>query len=368
MALRLKATNLLGPEPVFTGPIESDANPELIKAHRWYQEYVTRSRNKRGRREEIFGWLISWMRESKKFSAEELRTLSARFTPISFGASARLVSNGAPFTPALIESFVASVKKLIESEKARVQKKPDQFSKKPTVLDHTRETISNLIGVFEGAFDDTVIASKEGFQFSAFSYLTQEGTKPAIARAIIKKFKPVLEELELSRSDSELRSAYPDRAQVNRGVAWIKQVLEETERYCSLNSIRAPRKKKEKSAAKLVGRMLYLREHRDMQLTSIDPTGIVGAASLWVFNVKTRRLTAYHAKNSDGLTVSGSSIKNFDSEVSQTKTLRKPDEVITQLLSVSKGNSGKIMSALKTKKSTPNGRINRDTVLLRALR
>jgi len=51
-----------------------------------------------------------------------------------------------------------------------------------------------------------------------------------------------------------------------------------------------------------------------------------------------------------------------------SKTIRKPDEVLPRLLKGGKLVLRKLMSEINSKESVPNGRINRDTILLRVIK
>jgi hypothetical protein len=103
-------------------------------------------------------------------------------------------------------------------------------------------------------------------------------------------------------------------------------------------------------------------------LTSIEPKGIIGASQLWVYNTKTRNLSVYHAVDRDGLSVRGSTLTGFDEAVSITKKLRKPEQVIPQVLNLAKVPLRQIMKDLTTTEQKATGRINTDTILLRVLK
>jgi hypothetical protein len=88
-----------------------------------------------------------------------------------------------------------------------------------------------------------------------------------------------------------------------------------------------------------------------------------------VFNTKTRKLTYYFTDATAGFEISGTSIKNFDVEQSTQMTLRanKVDEVLSIVLKKSPTQIGKYLDTLSSKPSTPNGRLNDDTILLRVV-
>ena len=142
----------------------------------------------------------------------------------------------------------------------------------------------------------------------------------------------------------------------------------------SAKANRKPRKSKPKSSTKLVEKLKYCKTDDKYKLASIDPSLIVGANELWVFNVKTRKIGKYVASNIDpkgmgrdgtGLSVKGTTIIGFDENLSIQKTLRKPDEQLKEFKAAGKVKLRKFLDDIKTTDTKLNGRCNPDTVLLK---
>lgn len=142
----------------------------------------------------------------------------------------------------------------------------------------------------------------------------------------------------------------------------------------SAKATRKPRKAKPKSATKLVEKLKFLKVDSKYQLASISPDQIVGANELWVFNVKTRKLGKYVAKNIDpkgmgregsGLSVKGTTITQYDENLSVQKTLRKPPEQLKDFKAAGKVKLRKFLEEIATTDTKLNGRCNPDTVLLK---
>jgi hypothetical protein len=93
----------------------------------------------------------------------------------------------------------------------------------------------------------------------------------------------------------------------------------------------------------------------------------VGCSQLWVFNTKTRKLGVY---NSDpgGLGVKGSTLLNYDAITSKQKTLRKPEDILPEVVKSGKITLRKILPGIKAVEQELTGRINSDTILLRAIK
>ena len=139
---------------------------------------------------------------------------------------------------------------------------------------------------------------------------------------------------------------------------------------------RKPRKAKPKSADKLVEKLKFLKADPKYNLASVNPTDVVGASELWVFNVKTRKLGKYVASNIDptgtgrpgsGLQVKGTTIIGFDEAQSIQKTLRKPEEQLKAFKAAGKVALRKFLDDIATTDTKLNGRCNPDTVLLKVV-
>lgn len=137
---------------------------------------------------------------------------------------------------------------------------------------------------------------------------------------------------------------------------------------------RKTRKPKQHSASKLVEKLKYKKSDDKYSIVSINPTEIIHASELWVFNTKTRKLGKYVAENVDpkglarqgsGLSVKGTTIQDFDENLSVQKTLRKPDEQLREFKAAGKVALRKFMDTVNTTDTKLNGRINNDIVLLK---
>jgi hypothetical protein len=136
----------------------------------------------------------------------------------------------------------------------------------------------------------------------------------------------------------------------------------------SFKAVKIPRAKKPKSTDLQVAKLQYLQEHIESKVTSINPVLIPTKEMLWVYNTKQKVLTQYVTTSTKGFEISGSTIKNFDDNLSKTSRLRKPQDVLPEVLKLTpKQMDKRVWDKLTTKISVPNGRINKDCVLLRVI-
>ena len=162
--------------------------------------------------------------------------------------------------------------------------------------------------------------------------------------------------------------SYLGKPALRNRIKALDELLNELVLYKSSKaSSRKPRVKKPKSAIKQVQRLKYLSESKDHAIVSCDPTRIIGANTFFAFNTKYRRLTVFKARNRDGFVISGSTIKEFDEDTSFAITLRKPNDYLPTIASKTEKQIEKALKELKTKRKSANGRINQDTILIRAL-
>jgi hypothetical protein len=174
------------------------------------------------------------------------------------------------------------------------------------------------------------------------------------------------DEVVLSASDPDLAEAYSHLTPRKKRdfLAFLSGILSTKVEKVSRKPS-GPRKTKAKTPDKLVKSLKYLPSFPELRLTSIDPKEIVGATSLWVYNTKYRILTNYVSDS--GLSVKGSTLLNI-SDASVGKKLRKPESVVTLIPSMGKVLLKKVMDNLTTNDIKPTGRINTDTVILRAIK
>lgn len=129
----------------------------------------------------------------------------------------------------------------------------------------------------------------------------------------------------------------------------------------------APRKKKQRPPEQVVKKVLFLEKDKETGVSSLNPTQLVGAKEMWVYNVKTRKLGCYYAKGDDGLSAKGTTILNYNEKLSTTKTIRKPKAQIHDFISKSPTEMHRYWDAIRAVPQEITPRMSRDTVILRTL-
>jgi hypothetical protein len=352
----------LGPEPEIT---ENSTQTELARAYNWFNYFYTSDDAK--------AFTISYLKSIKydNDTIDKLRRVKV-IDLHNIGWNCRLLQTGSTLPEGLWESIedrliLLSSKVLDVSESEEEQ--PTQ--KVVSIQDRINTKTSDLIGELE---EETDVFFREGvIQFDIKKWSLEKGIKPQIAKRIAEHFRPQYEEIVEAQEgkDADLVEAYKGwRKPVLKIMGlFLKKIIDHmTEVDAAGQAIRKPRAKKIKPASVLVSKLQFLPEYKELNITSVDPKGIINASQLWVFNPKTRNLSVYHAVGRSGLSVRGTTITGYDTDASVTKKVRKPEQVVPQVLNAGKVDLRSIMKNLSTTESKANGRINKDTILLRVIK
>lgn len=290
----------------------------------------------------------------------------------------------------LIEKGKVAIKESVaeEKEKSKVYV--------PTIQERIRDqafTMSEPIDEWlEGWISDPKSFNPKGFDFKAYFKKIQPSQAHARKMKSFWEMELVdFDELErmptkgqLAKMDEheadmweQLKEGYAhlsksDISQYRKAIETVNAELEFI--IDQAKATRKPRKPKQRSASKLVEKLKYCKADDKYSLASIDPTLIVGANELWVFNTKTRKIGKYVAeiidptgqnRGNSGLSVKGTTIIGFKESESIQKTLRKPEEQLKEFKNAGKVQLRKFLDEIKTTDTKLNGRCNPDTVLLK---
>jgi len=229
--------------------------------------------------------------------------------------------------------------------------------------------VNDLINDIEQMIDEES-ESLSGF----YEWLKNKSAKPTDVRGVMEYYAGWFAELaEASErnADPQLKEAYAylTKKQLKERVDLFSGIIADCESYLSNSRksvVRKPRKTKPKTADKLVGKLKFQKEHTELKIVSIDPTKIIGARELWVFNTKYNVLA--HYVSDQGLSVKGTTLQGFNEEGSQQKKLRKPADTLPLITGSTAKAAERAFENLKTKEASTNGRINEFTVILRAIK
>lgn len=355
----------VGDEPVWH-EMPDNRQSALLRALNWYN-YNCDSKQAN---EFVYQLLQQYPKRKKQADAFK----SAGSVPTTFGWLARMVRMG--WKPTLTES-----KRLVKAINAgtpvivkKVEKTAEPEVYKPNIQDRLRELMHECAGEIDGAIDDFVLADCKEDNIRAFSILKQHNIPQVQAGKMLNLYKPTLDELNeaLEGKDVQLKEGYSNftKVQLKALIKAYTLILKDIESYINTKKVtRKPRLAKPKSAEKIASKVKFKKEDTTLKVVSAQPTQIIGANEVWVFNTKTRKLGVYVADSHSGpLGVKGTSITGFDAAASIQKTMRKPADQVKEFMGMTKAGARKWLKGVRSVDTKLNGRLNEDILILRAFK
>ena len=212
--------------------------------------------------------------------------------------------------------------------------------------------------------DDATINIYDRFKYHGLTNTAISHVKPMIEGWLLD-----YEDAYYKRCDQAVEGySHLKRSTLNHRIKVCKAMLEDLERIRSATkATRNVKVKRPKSVDKQVARVQYKKEDNDFKIVSINPIQIPTKTRLYAFNTKSKMVIEYITESVNGFEISGSTIKNFSKGLSRTICLRKPLDFLPIVLQKTPKQINAAWQTLKTKTKVPNGRINKDTILLRVL-
>lgn len=356
-----------GQEPIFQDRDMEEI--DYLNTLNWYNYMYDQDSEK------AKSFVLAYLKESK-YPSQTItlfRKSSDIKLPFSLGWTCRQLSLNSRIPVFYKDKILNYIKEFKGFVEEKIEETPEVKIEKPVVdiQKRIKEKASSVIAIFEESCD----VFDRTFEIVDVPYdiMTKLEVSAPVAKIIAEKYTPILEELKAAYAgkDKDLNEAYScyTKPELKKMINYRQAIVTDAERIINTNkAVRKPRKKKEKSASEQVTKAQYKKEDTTFKIKSIDPSNIIGSQQLWVFNTKTRILSVYNSNATKGLAMRRTTLQNFDDATSISKKLRKPEEILTAVLSQGKPSLRKLMSTIKTKDSPANGRLNSDTILLRAIK
>lgn len=324
--------------------------------------------------------LIKWLQEQKLFAVSKTelgKVIKSRWVPMTACSIIAAHKQGMPLRgkiPAYLETMVRDVCEKYDfynegDDEAPATQEIKHAVKVPTIQDRLNEKMSATLGELEGHFDDVVTNTDSAFK--PYDFLVAQNVPQAQLGKVETAFNKTRAEFEAAQAkqDDQLIEGYKHfkAADYKRIYAWFDELQKAVEQYRGVKkATKKLRVKKSPSKEKLVAKLKYAKESKELKLVSINPVDIIGAAELWVYNTKTRKLGKYvPGAYNDGISVKGTTILDFDETKSVQKTLRKPEQQLVEFMKSGKVQLRSFLSNIKATETKLNGRINADVLLLK---
>ncbi len=309
-------------------------------------------------------WTIEYA-EANGFSPDTIKSLHAAPARVFTSAASlsRCALRGAKLKKAHL-NFIKDAISKIEKESNISTKSVTSFKK----IDPIEVKLQEFI---EAAFD--MFMQKRSIsklsKFDIKAAVLESGANNSQVKAVLKAYTPIITELKSINRDPELKEAYShfNKTEIKALLNFYESLTNGLEvAPKKTRKPRKPRAKKAKSPEKLLKKFTYKNSDSELKVQSINPESFIGATELWVYNTETRKLGVFRAASEAGLTVSGSSIRNYDEGTSFIKKIRKPKDVIPNITTFAKVALRKFVESIRSKPAKIRGRIGESVLLLRA--
>ena len=347
---------------------ESDRRLSLMKAFGYYNYYYTGKHFKKD--------LIKYAKDELKYAKDKLALLDVApdwNSELQSGALLRMRSRGLTLLDSELLKIQNNVQKLLDAgtRKSKEQVEEDDKPKSPvtTIQDRIRNKVSEtVLGDLEDMLDEWILGKSP--QIDVYEAMKAAILPAQSSKHIIKWAENHLVEIQgaINKDDPQLVEGYSHLTLKRKKefVSWFESIIADAQRFgTNTKTVRKARAKKPVSLEKQLSKLKYLKESPENKLVSINPSLIIGATELWTYNVKYKALTRYIADSGLGFEIKGTTLTKFDQSTSQSRTLRKPEETLSEVLSSSKTKAAKLFASLTTKPKEPNGRMNEDTIILK---
>jgi len=318
---------MYGKEPAIPNQVFMDTkayNMFLHSSFNWYNNMVKDTEKKK--------WVIKWG-IARGFNLSDLKAIPDTYLT-TLGSMVRMDDNGFKFNGMHYQSISTKLGELVLKFKEIKHEHPAM--KKITV-----DKVGLVMTVFDNAIDN-VMDNKP------YPKLTID--QPLSAPNV-----------------NELKSYYTRQLnELETGSKFIKvhnDILNLITGKVKKPIARKPKIRKAQSPKKQVANLNFMIADTTLGIKSIKPEKIIGASKLVMFNTNNRKLTIFYADDG-GFSVKGSTLQNFTKQ-SSTKTIRKPEDKLSEFIGAPKTRTDKIYSQIKSVKGSVTGRINKHNILLK---
>jgi hypothetical protein len=250
-----------------------------------------------------------------------------------------------------------------------------------TSADILAEKIHDFIAEVEAVIDDYHNPKiwVDGENYSVYNELKKIAAPKPLAQKVYDYYKPLYDEIEelVTKKTPDLVEGYKHLKTAKDKkdyLSFIKNIIDDCQKFMNaataakVRAPRQPRAKKKVPVEKLIARVKYQKESAEYKLTSVDPANIIGATEVYLFNTKYRHLVQLVAASVDGFSIKGTTITNLREEQCLRKTLRKPEDVLTEIGKTTKARVNKVFIDIATKAAPANGRLNEEMIILKVFK
>jgi|TARA_B110000858_G_C17808729_1_gene479581 hypothetical protein len=370
----------LGPEPNYHGVeiADKDLNVEYSKGSHWYNYFNNAKINVPA--------VLEYCKNDLGYSADDIKILKRLpdyKLNLGIGIPVKMHLVGFPLERMGVGEPKGDYKNRIKTTLAAMFVEAQQLAEqvdnkpKPVVIPIQQRMHTKVMETIYADWDQMVVDKWqegifEGIIFPTYSLLQLHKIKGAAVNMFASKiqFEHDLVSDAYNKTCEQAVEAYSHikKGNLKKMIVTMDKVFADIQRMKDNNKVtRVPKTKKPKTSDAQIKNLKYLAKDDDAQLVSINPVMIPGKSKLWVYNAKTRVIHMYVSDSTTGFEVKGSTVYKWDEKMSMCTKLRKPEDLLPQILTKTEKQIDKALKALTTKVSIPTGRVNKDCILLRVL-
>lgn len=351
-----------GLEPSFDGVscTQKELDFKIVKGLVWYRENYKPVSSKQ--------WVIAYLTSIGRSDDAALCAKGSNSIIKYTAPLCRMVLRGL----VLPSNYQAMMDKNLQGLLSNIKNRTEKQTDAPNIQDRIHAKADSFLCDLESILDvvsENIRTGNKNIHPLAEWIKKTEWTRPVIT-IIRERLNKSLTEWKLVETDSELAEGYTHFKKKQ-----LKNLIVEVETAdTQLASIfdeqisnRKPRKKK-KSPDQLVKGLHFCLKNIEFDVASVNPCDIIGCQGFVMYNEKNKKATVFVAQDpKDGLSVKGSTIIGFDPAKSFEKTVRKIEEFMKDAKKVPATFTSlcKHLSLIKTKPSSPKGRVNDHCVILK---
>ena len=331
---------------------------------------------------DAYKWAESWIKKNRTQDLVDFKAAEEWRINTAIGGLCKMLSAGAHFSEKRMAWLNGKLQEAIDAgRKNRLVSDSAKPATVRTAADILSEKTSDFIAEVEHVLDlyDDQKVWLDSENYSVFNELKKINAPKPLAQKVYDYYKPLYDEIEelVTQKTPDLVEGYKHLKTAKDKkdyLAFIKNIIDDCQKFINaataskVQAVRKPRAKKKVPVEKLIAKVKYQKESAEYKLTSVDPSALVGASEVYLFNTKYRQLVQLIAASVDGFSVKGTTITNMREESCLKKTLRKPEDVLKDIGATTKSRAAKIFLDLKTKPAQANGRLNEETIILKVYR
>lgn len=354
----------LGPEPEWlegNSPTEFD----IARALSWYS-YAWDAKKA------VSNFFENFPSKSKEHLQSIKKVETWRISP-TVSYLLRMKENGCNLSKKNVQFIVNHMQELLAfgrhgNEVKKVEENSQHW--RTSVYDRLRMKNAKLCSEIDEVFEKFYHEDNFKTDFDMYKWLQHNNISTKTSNYIHGVYSDILRDFIEVREgvDNQLVEAYSHltNLQLRKIIKLLEMIVNDCELWNQNVKKSKPRRAAKKpSNEKLVSKIRYQKAHDQLKLASISPEEIIGAKELWTYNTKNKTLARY--LSSAGISVKGTTLINFDTE-SEVKRIGRSEDVLPK---ISKSKSKKVLNniwmSLNTKGNKCTGRLNENTVLLKAI-